>query len=118
MFKSDMRRLGADWDSNLSYQELIEIYESKWNEDETLARYAHEVTAVFERESSSALSLKSQYTEEPFASLGRVIDENNLAVQDVRKYLAWRSKNKNLTKAREVKAIPNPLEKFKPKRPW
>ena len=46
MFKSDIRRLGADWDSNLSYQELIEIYESKWNEDETLARYAHEVTAV------------------------------------------------------------------------
>lgn len=97
MLETDSKRLGADWDTNLSYQERIGPYERKWNEvlSAPNSNMSHLLVEVMERENADSYRPSAQFGGEPFKALGKFLDKHELEGEVVRQFLKWRAQKAN-----------------------
>ena len=105
MLTADMRFIGADIDSKMSYMERVGTYEERW--DEVMADPKEHVLLaaiadVLDREGWSG-DAEEVFTKEPFRTFDRLIAKHDISHDMVREFLKWRAKQENAKKARKVK---------------
>jgi len=105
--KADMNFFGADIDPKHVATEKIGVYKERW--DKVLAGDGNDtqfaaIQEILEKESKEGFAPKTRYSQEPFLSITRIMNENDLTTTDVKEFLKWSANDANLKKAREAKA--------------
>ena len=102
MLKRDMAFIDAEYDKKMSFEERVGVYEEAWNAILNGTSNTADVGALEAVMRKDGLFGRPQdeYVKGPFLSIARIMEENGLAAEDVRKFLTWRSKNENMAKAR------------------
>lgn len=106
LFNSDMKRIEADDDLTLNYEERLTIYEEAWakaQSDPNGAGILGEMEAACIREKREGFTPQSQYSQGPFLAISRIMEKHGLSTTVVRQFVAWKAKNANATKARLAK---------------
>jgi hypothetical protein len=117
MLTTDMKFIGADIDTNLTYEERITPYEEKWNEIMSKGEILHEpggrafrsddkkseMLAVIQRELTAGFRPSDQFKDEPFKAINKLMAEAGLDENTMREFLRWRSREGN---AAEIEVVP------------
>jgi len=117
MLTTDMKFIGADIDTNLTYQERIGTYEEKWNEILSMGEILHEpgsrafrsddkkseMQTVINRELTAGFRPSDQFKDEPFKTINNLMTEAGLDENMMREFLRWRSRKGNAT---EIEVVP------------
>lgn len=117
MLTTDMKFIGADIDTKLTYEERITPYEEKWNEIMSKGEILHEpggrafrsdakkseMLAVIERELKAGFRPSDQFKDGIFKTINKLMTEAGLDENTMREFLRWRSREGN---AAEIEVVP------------
>ena len=109
--------IGADNDSDLTYEEKITPYAERWNavmngaenirepggQVRQFSGIKNEMLKVIEREAMAGFKPSDQFKDEPFRTIDKLMTEVGINENTIREFLRWRSRKGN---AVEIEVVP------------
>ena len=108
MLTADMKFVGADIDSEMTYMERVHTYEESW--DEVLSGKNKnadptDLLGVMDREGLAGERPVKQYAKPPFSTITRLMEKEGLSTTDLGKFIRWKAKADNVKAARKAKLL-------------